>query len=57
MRQHADLSRNIETVNAYLDGFRKSEMPEPGAATGYREWAILDSNQGPRPYQRRALTS
>jgi EAL domain-containing protein (putative c-di-GMP-specific phosphodiesterase class I) len=20
------------------------------------EWAILDSNQGPRPYQRRALT-
>jgi len=21
------------------------------------QWAILDSNQGPRPYQRRALTN
>ena len=25
-------------------------------ARGVEKWAILDSNQGPRPYQRRALT-
>ena len=33
--------------------------PVDAAATGEilgGEWAILDSNQGPRPYQRRALT-
>ena len=25
MQQRADMSRNIETVNAYLDGFRKND--------------------------------
>jgi hypothetical protein len=25
MHQHAGTSRNIETVNAYLDGFRKND--------------------------------
>ena len=32
----------------------RSDGPEPDRV---RRWAILDSNQGPRPYQRRALTN
>ena len=31
--------------------FQLSYIPEAA------RWAILDSNQGPRPYQRRALTN
>ena len=34
---------------------RPVDADAAGAMLG-GEWAILDSNQGPRPYQRRALT-
>ena len=37
----------------------RSSPDRPSCRGGGRpgEWAILDSNQGPRPYQRRALTN
>ena len=36
---------------------RRREMNEPGRNRGCRRWAILDSNQGPPPYQSGALTN
>ena len=36
---------------------RAAEEGQPLRSSAPGKWAILDSNQGPRPYQRRALTS
>jgi len=42
MQQHADASRNIETVNAYLDGFRKNDHEQIlSCLTDDIEWTVF----------------
>ena len=42
MQQHAGLSRNIQTVNAYLDGFRKNDHEQILAClTDDIEWTVF----------------
>src|SRR5918996_5090898 len=42
MRQHADMSRNIETVNTYLDGFRKNDHEQIlSCLTDDIEWTLF----------------
>ncbi len=36
--------------------WRKPGANEPRLSGAFERWAILDSNQGPLPYQRSALT-
>ena len=41
MQQHAETSRNIETVNTYLDGFRKNDHKQILAClTDDIEWVL-----------------
>src|ERR687887_1207953 len=42
MQQHADMSRNMETVNTYLDGFRKNDHEQIlSCLTDDIEWTVL----------------
>ena len=42
MQQRADMSRNIETVNAYLDGFRKNDHEQIlSCLTDDIEWTVF----------------
>src|SRR4051812_3593278 len=42
MQQNADLSRNIEIVNAYLDGFRKNDHEQIlSCLTDDIEWTVF----------------
>ena len=42
MQRHADASRNIETVNAYLDGFRKNDHEQIlSCLTDDIEWTVF----------------
>jgi ketosteroid isomerase-like protein len=42
MQQHAGTSRNIETVNAYLDGFRKNDHQQIlSCLTEDIEWTVF----------------
>jgi ketosteroid isomerase-like protein len=42
MQQHADMSRNVETVNAYLDGFRKNDHEQIlSCLTDDIEWTVF----------------
>ena len=42
MRHHADMSRNIETVNTYLDGFRKNDHDQIlSCLTDDIEWTVF----------------
>ena len=42
MHQHAGTSRNIETVNAYLDGFRKNDHEQIlSCLTDDIEWTVF----------------
>ena len=42
MQQHAGTSRNIETVNAYLDGFRKNDHEQIlSCLTDDIEWTVF----------------
>jgi ketosteroid isomerase-like protein len=42
MQQHAEASRNIETVNTYLDGFRKNDHEQIlSCLTDDIEWTVF----------------
>src|SRR3954454_8717764 len=42
MQQHADMSRNIVTVNTYLDGFRKNDHEQIlSCLTDDVEWTVF----------------
>lgn len=42
MQQHADMSRNIEAVNTYLDGFRKNDHQQIlSCLTDDIEWTVF----------------
>ena len=42
MQQHAGMSRNIETVNTYLDGFRKNDHEQIlSCLTDDIEWTVF----------------
>ena len=42
MQQHADMSRNIETVNTYLDGFRRNDHEQIlSCLTDDIEWTVF----------------
>ena len=62
---YANLCRLLTAAHAHTRPTRREATPSgvlarAKSACGFRScamtWAILDSNQGPRPYQRRALT-
>ena len=53
----ADAPRRPVAAESRLRWSLAVVLPRPLGRVGRREWAILDSNQGPHPYQRCALTA